>query len=137
MFFVPVLCFVFFSLGGQAWVFDFRNQCLAKLLSQNSHLTLKRTLLEDSRRTLASEGWFPSPSKAPLMPNMFLNGQCSARYPCFTHLHTRPPHTKRKKQTKKDKKKKNFEKSRGYLVSCTVAIFSSKIKLCTNSEPDS
>lgn len=37
----------------------------------------------------------------------------------------------------KKNEKKFFKKSRGYLVVCTVAIFSSKTKLCTNFGPDS
>lgn len=46
-----VFVFLFFSFffifpRGQAWVFDFRNQCLANFLSQNYHLDFKKTAMK-------------------------------------------------------------------------------------------
>eukprot|EP00069_Balaena_mysticetus_P004396 bmy_00817T0 len=64
---------------GQAWVFDFRNQSLARLLSQNDHLNFKKSTLK-TLRTFPNEGHFPSPStEALLILKRFLNGLCSAR----------------------------------------------------------
>lgn len=57
---------------------------------------------EDTLRTFSSEGHFPGPPTGAMrMRKPFLNGQCSARYPCLLHPHTRPPHVKRKKIEKK------------------------------------
>lgn len=93
-------CFLF--PRGQAWVFDFRNQSLARLLSQNNHLNFKNSALK-TLRIFQNEGHFPSPSTEALpILKHFLNGQCSARYPCLIRLHTRLPRIKRKKKEKKN-----------------------------------
>lgn len=98
--FVFVFCFLF--PRGQAWVFDFRNQSLARLLSQNNHLNFKNSALK-TLRIFQNEGHFPSPSTEALpILKHFLNGQCSARYPCLIRLHTRLPRIKRKKKEKKN-----------------------------------
>lgn len=84
-------------------MFDFKNQSLARLLSQNDHLNFKNSALK-TPRTFPNEGHFPSPStEALLILKRFLNGQCSARYPCLIRLHTRLPHIKEKKRKKRKK----------------------------------
>lgn len=121
--------FFFFPPRGQAWVFDFRNQYLVKFLSQSYELNFKNSALKTLWEHFQVRDIFLDPQTEALwMLKRFLNGQCSARYPCLL-LHTRSSHVKRKE--------KKTEKSCGYLVSYTVAIFSSTIKLCTNSGPNS
>lgn len=56
--FVFVLLFPFSFLGGQAWVLDFRNQSLARLLSKNEHLNFKNSATK-TLRTFPREGCFP------------------------------------------------------------------------------
>lgn len=101
---------------------------------KNDRLWISRTLLRAPPRTCPGEGVVLAPTEA-LLTRAFSRGQWSARYPCSIRLHTRPPRTKRKKN-----EKNFFKESLGYLVVCTVAIFSSKKnkkKLCTNFGPDS
>lgn len=90
--------FPFFPRG-QAWVVDFRNRSLARLLSQKRPFVFRELCYEDTLRTFPSEGHFswPSTEAVPTLEH-FLNGQCSARYPCLIRLHTRLPHMKRKEK---------------------------------------
>lgn len=100
--FFVFLFFVFFFLGDKhgCWVSEispWQDLCL------KSTIGISRTALK-TPRTFPDEGHFPSPStEALLILRGFLNGQCSARYPCLIRLHTRLPHIKRKKKTKKKK----------------------------------
>lgn len=55
-------CCCFLFSRGQAWVFDFRNQSLARLLSINDHFNFKNSANKDTLRTFPSEGHFPWPS---------------------------------------------------------------------------
>lgn len=87
---------------GQAWVVDFRNQSLARLLSQNDHLYFENCATKKLWEHFQARDIFPWLStEAMLTLKRFLNGQCSARYPCLIRLHTRLPHIKRKKEKKK------------------------------------
>lgn len=62
-------------------------------------------LCSEDTEDIQNEGHFPSPSTEALpIVKHFINGQCSARYPCLIRLHTRLPRIKRKKK----KKKKNL-----------------------------
>lgn len=130
--FLFLFCFfVFFLPRGQAWVVWFQKSVPGKTFVSKRLFEFQELCYEDTRRTFPSEGHFPWPStEAMLNLQRVLNGQCSARYPCLIRLLTRLPHIKREKNEKKNLK-------HGYLVSCTVAICSSKIKLCTNFGPDS
>jgi len=131
-FFVFCFCFCFLSPRGQAWVVDFRNQSLARLLSQNNRLCFKncatKTLWEHFQ-----------------VRDIFLDPRLKLCWPWSVFLmdnvqpgtHAWSVFTPGFLMLKEKKMKKIFKKSHGYLVSCTVAIFSSKIKLCTNFGPDS
>lgn len=101
VFLFSFLFFVFSFLGDKhGWLISeirpWQDSCLKTTICS------KNCANEDTLRTFPSEGHFPWPSTE-AMPTLehFLNGQCSARYPCLIRLHTRLPHMKRKKSGKK------------------------------------
>lgn len=93
-------CFLFF-LGDKhgcliSEISTWRGFCL------KTTIWISRTVRRRHSENISSQGHFPWPSTdAVLRLIHFLNGQCSARYPCLIRLHTRPPHIKRKNKKKK------------------------------------
>lgn len=98
--FVPVFVFCILFLRGD------KHGCLISEICTWQNFCLKitiwisRTLLWRHLENICKWGVISLTLWSTLMLNIFLNGQWSARYPCSTRLHTRSPHTKRKKKEK-------------------------------------
>lgn len=122
--------FVFFSFPkGQAWVFDFRNQALARLLSKNDRLWISRTAANTLCGHFQGRGVLLARCRSSAHPSVFLVDSAQPGTHAWSVVTPDFLIRKGKKKTNKKMKKKFFKKSLGYLVLCTVAIFSSKIKL--------
>lgn len=117
--------FVFFFFPrGQAWVFDFRNQALARFLSKNEGFWISRTAANTLCGHFQERGVLLAHRRSSAHPSVFLVD--SAQPGTHAWSVVTPDFLIRKG---KKKRKKFFKKSLGYLVLRTVAIFSSKIKL--------
>lgn len=123
--FVFVFLFSFSFLGDKhgcliSEIRPWQDFCLKTTVYEFQELCCRRPL-----RTFPGEGRFPCPPPKLCSPRAFSQWTVFSQVPMLDpSSHQTSSYEKEKKKTKK----KFFKKSLGYLVVCTVAIFSSKNK---------